>query len=124
LSTQTEPFDLPVFSHLVDQALKAVKPQDQPRRWLLLEAAHMVAQTRLVPHARAHALMLTTACHADDWAEAMDQAFRLALVPLGHLSGRLPLGNTGRSNVSAFKPIEIKPEIRQVIEDARRRVQL
>lgn len=95
-----------------------------PRRWLLLEAAHVVGQTQLVPHGRVHALMLTTAYNGGDWSEAMGQAFRLALVPLGHLSGRLPLGNTGRSNVSAFKPMDITPEIHQVIEDAQRWVQL
>ena len=29
----------------------------------------------------------------------------ILLVPLGHLSGRLPLGNPGRATVSAFAPM-------------------
>jgi hypothetical protein len=38
------------------------------------------------------------------------QLLRLLLVPLGHLSGRFPLGNTGRSHVSAFRPMSVAPE--------------
>jgi hypothetical protein len=46
-------------------------------------------------------------------------AWRLALVPLGHLSGRLPLGNPGRSTVSAFEPLPVRPELAEMIARAR-----
>ncbi|MDZ4127794.1 MAG: DUF3703 domain-containing protein [Hydrogenophaga sp.] len=32
-------------------------------------------------------------------------------MPLGHLLGRLPLGNTGRSHVGAFRPMQVAPEL-------------
>ena len=41
----------------------------------------------------------------------------IALVPVGHLVGRLPVGNTGGSNVSAFKPMAIPPDLERLIED-------
>jgi len=39
---------------------------------------------------------------------------RLALVPLGHVTGRLPLGNSGRSDVSAFVSMAVEPEIADI----------
>jgi hypothetical protein len=42
---------------------------------------------------------------------------RIALVPVGHLLGRLPVGNTGGANVSAFKPMAIPPELERLFED-------
>ena len=116
-----EPFDLPLLNALLAQAREEKPAQNPAQRWLLLEAAHVVGQTRLVPHARVHALMLATAWQERAWAELIGQAFRLALVPLGHLSGRLPLGNTGRSNVSAFAAMDVKPEIRALVDNMRRR---
>ena len=84
-----EPFDLPLLNALLAQAREENPAQNPAQRWLLLEAAHVVGQTRLVP--------------------------------LGHLSGRLPLGNTGRSNVSAFAAMDVKPEIRALVDNMRRR---
>jgi hypothetical protein len=36
---------------------------------------------------------------------------RIILAPLGALTGRLPVGNTGRSNVSAFAPMPIPADL-------------
>ena len=46
-----------------------------------------------------------------DLAELNGQLLRLLLVPLGHLLGRLPLGNTGRANISAFQPMAVTPKM-------------
>lgn len=40
---------------------------------------------------------------------------RLALAPLGNLTGRIPQGNTGRSNVSAFQSMEVPDDLRQIM---------
>jgi hypothetical protein len=37
------------------------------------------------------------------------------LVPLGHFTGRLPLGNAGRSNISAFQTMPIREDIAALI---------
>src|SRR3546814_10969577 len=39
---------------------------------------------------------------AADWREAAGQATRLFLIPRGSFTRRLPIGNSGRANVSAF----------------------
>jgi hypothetical protein len=87
--------------------------------WLHLEAAHVVGQQRLWPHTVTHAHMLRLALRQRDPLEAAGQLLRLALVPLGHLSGRLPLGNPGRATVSAFAPLPVRPELQALIQQAR-----
>ncbi len=94
---------------------------DLSRRWLLLEAAHVVGQTRFLPHLRVHALMLHFAWTTRDWREVAGQVMRLMLVPLGHALGRLPIGNPGRSNISAFQPMPVRPDIAHAIAMARRK---
>ena len=81
-----------------------------------LERAHVVAQTRLVPHLQSHWKMLLLAARTRDGREAFGQLFRLALAPLGNLTGRLPVGNTGRSNVSAFAPMNIPSELSAILD--------
>lgn len=89
------------------------------RRWHLLEAAHIVGQTRFGPHLKVHIAMLSLAWTSRDFPEMTGQLFRIALVPLGHLLGRLPIGNPGRANVSAFKPMQPSAEVVQTIAESR-----
>lgn len=51
--------------------------------------------------------------------EVLGQLFRLALVPLGYLLKRLPIGNSGRADISAFKAMAPSTEILQVIAAAK-----
>jgi hypothetical protein len=107
-----------VFARLV-QRFKETPATDVHQRWLLLEAAHVVGQTRLGPHWQVHGLMLALAWQTRVPREMLGQLFRLALVPMGHLAGRLPMGNSGRANISAFQAMQPSPEILQVIVEAR-----
>ena len=84
--------------------------------WHNLERAHILAQTQLWPHLEAHSKMLRFALRLRDWREAVGQLIRLALAPLGNVTGRLPLGNTGRSNVSAFLSMDLPPDLRAVLD--------
>jgi len=83
--------------------------------WMALERAHIHSQPRLGPHLRVHALMLGLAVRTHDWREVRGQVLRLALAPLGNLTGRIPQGNTGRSNVSAFRPMEVPDDLRRIM---------
>jgi hypothetical protein len=82
-----------------------------------LERAHVLGQLDIVPHLRVHWQMLRVGWSAGDRREVAGQVIRIALVPVGHLIGRLPVGNTGGANVSAFKPMAIPPELERLIED-------
>lgn len=84
--------------------------------WLHLERAHIVSQPHLGLHLASHVSMLGFAVEQRDWRETAGQIVRLALAPLGSLTGRIPVGNTGRSNVSAFQPMPVPDDLRRAIE--------
>ena len=109
-------FDETTHARLMHEAKKASSIE---QAWLYLEAAHVVGQLHIKPHLQTHVHMLGLAWRTRDWPEAAGQVLRLALVPLGHLSGRLPLGNPGRSTVSAFRPLPVRPELADLIAQAR-----
>ena len=90
---------------------------DRLAAWNALERAHIVAQPYLALHLASHWAMLTYALCERDFKEAGGQCLRLALVPLGAITGRLPTGNTGRSNVSAFRPMPIPQDLLARMDD-------
>jgi len=121
MSTSTELSDNRRFDGTAHaQLIQSAKNADYvDQAWLYLEAAHVVGQLHIRPHLQTHAQMFNLSVRTRDWPEAMGQLFRLALVPLGHLSGRLPLGNPGRSTLSAFEPLPVRPELAELIARAR-----
>ena len=88
-------------------------------KWELLQAAHIVGQRFFRLHVDSHLLMLHLAWQTRDWSEAVGQVFRLGLVPFGHLLGRLPAGNPGTADVSAFTTQEVSPHLRDLIAQAK-----
>ncbi len=85
---------------------------DHVAAWKALEQAHIIAQPFLVLHLSGHLAMLKYAIERREVREIYAQAVRLVLAPFGALTGRIPIGNTGRSNVSAFKPMPIDPRLK------------
>jgi len=94
---------------------EALERGDIDEAWLHLERAHILAQTRLLPHLLSHGKMFALAVRTRDGREAAGQILRFLLAPLGNLTGRLPIGNTGRSSVSAFAPMNIPPDLQAVL---------
>ena len=92
--------------------------KDLQSKWQLLQAAHIVGQRFFWLHIDSHLQLLQLALRTRDWMEAVGQVFRLSLVPFGHLLGRLPVGNPGTSDVSAFSTQEIPPRLRDLIAKA------
>jgi hypothetical protein len=90
---------------------------DAATAFALLERAHVLGQREFGRHLRVHFHMLRVAWAMRGADEIRGQLLRIALVPVGHLVGRLPIGNTGGSNVSAFKPMAIPPDLERLLED-------
>ena len=84
--------------------------------WGHLERAHIVAQGMFAPHLYSHWRMLALAAKTSDLREVFGQLMRLALAPLGNLTGRLPIGNTGRSDVSAFAHMDIPSDLKAILD--------
>ena len=97
---------------------KTPSSDEAERQWDYLSAAHIVGQTDFLQHSTVHIAMLQLALRQREWFEVFGQLFRLSLVPIGHFFKRLPLGNSGRSNVNAFKTMLIEPKIAHLIESA------
>lgn len=93
---------------------------DQNAAWHHLERAHILGQLKFGLHLRSHWTMLGYAVHLGQPGEVIRQVARLILAPIGNATGRLPRGNIGRSNVSAFATMEIPADLRAIIEAARR----
>src|SRR4051812_26437954 len=81
-------------------------PFDREERWVWLMAAHVVGQHQPRLHFDSHRRMLHLARETGDWGEVAGQVLRIALLPLGHLLGRIPLGNVGRSTVGVTRVME------------------
>lgn len=94
----------------------AARATDPAAAWRSLERAHILAQQDMGPHAAVHLRMLRYALHRGDWREGLGQLVRLMLVPLGNATGRLPVGNTGRANVSAFRQMPIPSDLLDVLD--------
>ena len=82
-----------------------------------LQRTHLLGQRDFGPHLRVHLHMLRSAWALRAGHEMRGQLLRIVLTPIGHLTGRLPRGNTGTSNVSAFEPMPIAPELRPLLDD-------
>lgn len=94
----------------------AAQRGDVALAWHHLGRANILAQTRLGAHCVSHWKMLIFAVRLRDWPEAAGQLLRLALAPIGNLTGRLPIGNTGRSTVSAISAMDIPPDLRAILD--------
>ena len=94
----------------------AVAAGDDDRAWHHLERVHIVSQPYLGPHLASHGAMLGFAIEKRDWSEVLGQMVRMILAPLGTLTGRLPVGNTGRLNVSAFAPMPVPDDLQLEID--------
>lgn len=90
---------------------------DRLAAWRALERAHIVSQPHLELHLASHWAMLCYAMRERDLGEVVGQCPRLALAPFGAVFGGLPVGNTGRSNVSAFQPMPIPHDLLDKMND-------
>jgi hypothetical protein len=101
--------------HLISNEMAAYcaarSADDTTEAWSALERAHILSQPYVGLHLANHWAMLTFAASQHDAKEVFGQILRLALAPLGALSGRIPVGNIGRATVSAFKPMPIPEDL-------------
>lgn len=81
----------------------------------LLEEAHVLGQRYFFLHWRTHAWMLRAGIARRDMREVVGQIGRLLVTPCGHLTGRLPIGNTGGANVSAFASLPIPDHLQTIL---------
>ena len=92
----------------------ALRRTDPQTALLWLERAHILSQRMPLRHARAHWLMLRAGWMQGDWREVAGQLPRIVAALLFSLIW-VPLGNTGRARVSAFKPMPLTDELQKLL---------
>jgi Protein of unknown function (DUF3703) len=89
-----------------------IADQDFQGAWHHLERAHILGQRDLWSHIVVHMTMLSFAIQQSDVREVLGQIIRILATIPGYLFGWIPVGNTGRSNVSALKPMAIPEDLK------------
>ena len=84
-----------------------------------LENAHVLGQESTYWHVKVHCLMLLWALRNLKTKEILGQLFRIVGAATKTVFGLVPAGNTGGVNVSPFKRMAIKPELKAIIDNAK-----
>lgn len=83
-----------------------------------LERAHILSQRHTLEHVRVHWRMLRLGLAMSAWREVFGQSTRIVAAALFSRIW-VPIGNTGRANVSALKPMPVPDELRPMLEPDR-----
>lgn len=114
-SSQIRPF----VQAEIDAAATAEARGEFYTAFLKLERAHVLGQASTREHVRTHWHMLRFAIRNGMPGEAFGQAWRLVAAAVFTGFGLVPTGNTGGSDVNAFKPMRMSPDLRATIHSAR-----
>ena len=85
-----------------------------------LENAHVLGQNSTRLHVVAHIRMLQWAIYQKNFKEVLGQLFRIIGATTKTVFGLVPTGNTGGSNVSPFKVMDLSPEHNEIISRAKK----
>lgn len=98
-------------------AADAERLGDFQRAFKHLERAHILSQKYTFAHASTHLRMLRLGWRVRDRREVVGQVTRAAAALLFSRIW-VPVGNTGRANVSAFKPMPVAEDLATVLKKA------
>jgi hypothetical protein len=79
-----------------------------------LERAHILSQRHTGQHVRVHWLMLKLGASRRDRREVLGQLSRIVAAAVFSRIW-VPVGNTGRANVSAMKPMPVPDDLRSIL---------
>ncbi len=86
--------------------------------WRHLEKAHVIGQAYPFEHTYVHWKMLQFGLRIKSGKEVIGQIPRLLVGGVKSFVGKIPVGNTGGSNIPPLKPLPIEPEILEIFEKA------
>jgi hypothetical protein len=112
----------PYINQKLIDASNAATLNDTQRSFALLEDAHVIGQQSTYFHCLVHYKMLLHGMRQRDVKEVFGQVFRFIGAATKTMLGWVPLGNTGGSSVSPFRPMPISAENRAVLADIKIRM--
>lgn len=98
-------------------AANAENRADIPAAFRHLERAHILSQRFALAHAATHLRMLRLGWRTGDTREVFGQLTRAAAA-LVFSRIWVPVGNTGRANVSAFAPMRVPEDLASMLKSA------
>jgi hypothetical protein len=102
------------------QELKAYRSAFAQRHlqqaWRHLERAHILAQPWPREHSYVHWRMLQFGVFIKSPREVVGQIPRLLVGGVKSFVGHIPVGNTGGANVPPLKPMEIPPDLAELLD--------
>ena len=104
------------FEREITRGREFIAAGDLERAFRQLERAHVIGQTSVGAHAKAHWLMLVLEIRRRRVAATFGQAVRLILGVIGSAVGVVPIGNTGGTDISMFKRLPIAPDLKEIID--------
>jgi uncharacterized protein DUF3703 len=108
------------FDAELRSARQAFANDDLDLAFVHFERAHVLGQWYVRTHTAAHLGLLRVGWRRRDLREIVGQLLRLPGGMLGSALGRVPRGNTGGANVSAFREMPIPPDLRSLLALDRR----
>jgi hypothetical protein len=81
-----------------------------------LERAHILSQRYTSEHVHVHWLMLRLGASVGAWREVIGQSTRIVAAAVFSRIW-VPIGNTGRANVSAIKLMSVPDDLRSLLEN-------
>ena len=113
-------WDIPIglknhYLEELKQYKNAFKAQDLAKSWHHLERAHILAQSYPKEHSYVHWLMLKFGFFIKNIKEVIGQIPRLLIGGVKSFVGKIPVGNTGGANVPPLRPMEIPPDLLQIL---------
>jgi Protein of unknown function (DUF3703) len=106
----------PYVDHEVALARERRLAGDFASEFMHLERAHVLGQTSTVEHLRTHCLMLSWGMRNRNPKEIIGQVTRILGAAVVTPIGRVPIGNTGGSNISPFKPMPIPADLQAILD--------
>lgn len=104
----------------LNAARRARSLHDASREFAHLERAHVLSQADTLQHVRVHAAMLLWGIRQRSAMEVIGQLIRIVGAATKTFIGLVPHGNTGGTNVSAFRRMPIAPDLQRLIDAASR----
>lgn len=105
----------PYYKKELEQASILLAEHLYHQSWHHLERAHILGQPYPLEHSNVHWQMLLYGIRIKNTKEIIGQIPRLIFGGVKSFVGKIPVGNTGGSNVPPLQPMEIPDDLKQII---------
>ena len=104
------------FDHELSLYRRALTDGDYRQAWKHLERSHVIAQPWAVEHTSVHWLMLRFGFKIKDRKEIVGQIPRLIVGGVKSFVGKIPVGNTGGSNVPPLRRMDVPSDLAAIMK--------